>query len=446
MNGAIVAVVGRPNVGKSALFNRLTGRHTSIVEDVPGVTRDRLYGECEWGGRIFTLVDTGGLEPASSVKMRKLVREQTEKAMDEASLLLFLVDGQEGINPIDQEVADAIRRSRKPVLLVVNKMESPRERDSLYEFYSLGLGDPIFISAIHGTNTGDLLDLVLDMIREETSDASPDDPVTSIAVVGRPNVGKSSLVNALLGKERSLVDNEAGTTRDAIDSPWEYGGQPFLLIDTAGLRRKGKVEDKVEYYSTVRALRAVKRADIAVLVLDAVSGIVSQDRKIAGYVLEQGKASVILVNKWDLVEDSRRESRDGGIEKSIVRSLKQEMDFVDYSPVLFISALRGTGLEDVPEAILEVSREYSRRVETPILNRVLRDAFAFRPPPSYKGKTLKLFYASQCDTRPPTFLLKVNSSRLVHFSYRRYLENRLREVFGFIGCPIRLIFKSDGRA
>lgn len=441
MSKAIVAIVGRPNVGKSALFNRLTGRHTSIVEDIPGVTRDRLYGECEWRGRTFTLVDTGGLEPASSVKMRKLVREQAEKAIEEASLLLFLVDGQEGIHPIDEEVAETLRRSQTPVILVVNKMESPKERDLLYEFYSLGLGEPFFVSAIHGINTGDLLDVVLDSLVREPEEPPADAP-TGLAVVGRPNVGKSSLVNALLGEERSLVDNEAGTTRDAIDSLWQYKDESFLLIDTAGLRRKGKVEDKVEYYSTVRALRAIKRADVAVLVLDAESGVVSQDKKIAGYVLDQGKASIILVNKWDLVEQSREGAREGQIVKDIVHALKQEMDFVDYSPVLFISALKGTGLQDVPEAILEVSREYARKIETPLLNRVLQDAFAFRPPPSFKGRTLKLFYAAQCGTKPPTILLKVNSSKLVHFSYKRYLENKLRDAFGFIGCPIRLLFKN----
>lgn len=432
----VVAIVGRPNVGKSALFNRILGRRQAVVADRPGVTRDRIVAQAEWSGRDFLLIDTGGMDPYDTDELRQEVFRQAQIAMDEADVICLIVDGQEGIHPLDEEVAARLRQSEKPVILVVNKAENPNVEMERYSFYALGLDEPIAISAIHGTNTGDFLDLVLEKLPPPIEREGEDEEI-AVALVGRPNVGKSSLLNRITGTQRSLVHNKAGTTRDTVDSLVVEEGQPFRILDTAGMRRKAKIDDEVEYYSSLRAASSLERAHVGVLVIDAMDGVTSQDKRVAGLIEEAGLAVVVLVNKWDLIGTpkdtvARREK--------FVQELGADLDFMAYAPVLFLSAKTGEGCEDILTTVEAVYEQWNRRVATPLLNEVVHEAVALRPPPSYKGRVLKVLYCSQRKNRPPTFLLKVNSTDLIHFSYERYLENQLRDAFGFVGTPIHLKF------
>lgn len=438
MSIPVVAIVGRPNVGKSALFNRILGRRQAVVADRPGVTRDRIVAQAEWNGREFLLVDTGGMDPYDTDELRQEVFRQAQIAMEEADVICLVCDGQEGIHPLDEEVAARLRQSDKPVILVVNKAESPEAELDRYSFYALGLDEPIAVSAIHGTNTGDFLDRVLEKFPSQES-AAGEVAEISMALVGRPNVGKSSLLNRLTGTRRSLVHDKAGTTRDTVDSLVVEEGQAFRILDTAGMRRKAKIDDEVEYYSSLRAASSLERAQVGVLVIDAMDGVTSQDKRVAGLIGEAGLAVVVLVNKWDLIGTSddtvaRREK--------FVQELSADLDFMSYAPVLFLSAMTGEGCEEILTTVEAVYEQWNRRVATPLLNEVVHEAVALRPPPSYKGRVLKVLYCSQRKTRPPTFLLKVNSTDLIHFSYERYLENQLRDAFGFVGTPIHLKFGS----
>lgn len=427
----IVAIVGRPNVGKSTLINKIARKRIAIVEDLPGVTRDRLYVDAEWLGREFILVDTGGLEPDTQDPLLQEMMKQSRLAMEEADVILFLVDGRDGLQPSDEDVSQILRSSKKPVILAVNKVDSQKQEASVYEFYSLGLGDPISISAANMLNFGDLLDEIsAHFPSEEEMEEDPD--TVKIAVIGRPNVGKSSLVNALLGKERMIVSDIAGTTRDAVDSPFEFNGQKFTLIDTAGLRRKSKVDDGVERYSVIRTLRAVDRADAVLMVIDAETGVTEQDKRIAGYAHEGGKACIILVNKWDLIEKDNRTVNE------YTRTLRHELIFLTYAPILFISAVTKQRLSKIPELVRHVVDQNQMRVPTGTLNQLVQDAIAVTPPPSVRGKRLKIYYATQVAVKPPTFVFFVNDPEIFHFSYMRYLENIFRETFGFEGTPIRL--------
>ncbi|MBP7248118.1 MAG: ribosome biogenesis GTPase Der [Negativicutes bacterium] len=427
----IVAVVGRPNVGKSTLINKIARKRIAIVEDMPGVTRDRLYVDVEWLGREFIMVDTGGLEPDSDDPLLQDMMKQSRLAMDEADVILFIVDGRDGMQPSDLEIAHILRTSRKPVLLVVNKVDSQKQEANAYEFYSLGLGDPISISAANMLNFGDLLDDICDHF--PSPDEMEDDPDTlKIAVIGRPNVGKSSLVNSLLGRERMIVSDIAGTTRDAVDSAFQANGQKYTLIDTAGLRKKAKVDDGVERYSVIRTLRAIDRSDVVLMLIDAESGVTEQDKRIAGYAHEAGKAAIILVNKWDLLE------KDNSTVNEYTKSLRHELIFLTYAPILFISALTKQRLHKIPEMVSAVSEQNNLRVSTGTLNQVLQDDLAITPAPSVRGKRLKIYYVTQADTKPPTFIFFVNDPELFHFSYMRHLENVFRATFGFEGSPIRL--------
>ena len=432
----VVAIVGRPNVGKSALFNRILGRRQAIVADRPGVTRDRIIAEAEWSGRDFLLIDTGGMDPYDTDELRQDVFRQAEAAMAEANVICFVVDGQEGIHPLDEEVAARLRKTDVPVLLVVNKTESPKVEAEHYMFYALGLGDPIPVSAMHGTNTGDFLDVVIGALPPKADDGEREEEI-AMALVGRPNVGKSSLLNRLTGTTRSVVHNQAGTTRDTIDSLVHEDGQAFRILDTAGMRRKAKVDDEVEYYSALRATSSLERAQIGVLVIDAMDGVTQQDKRVAGLITEAGLGVVVLVNKWDLIgtaadTTARREK--------FIQELSKDLDFMSYAPVLFLSAVTGEGCEEILPTVSSVYEQWSKRIATPVLNEVIHEAVALRPPPSYKGRVLKVLYCSQRRNQPPTFLLKVNSSDLIHFSYERYLENQLRAAFGFVGTPINLKF------
>ncbi len=427
----IVAVVGRPNVGKSTLINKIARKRIAIVEDLPGVTRDRLYVDVEWLGREFIMVDTGGLEPDSVDPLLQDMMKQSRLAMDEADVILFVVDGRDGMQPSDQEIAHILRTSRKPVLLVVNKVDSQKQEANAYEFYSLGLGDPIAISAANMLNFGDLLDDICDHF--PSPEEMEDDPDTlKIAVIGRPNVGKSSLVNSLLGKERMIVSDIAGTTRDAVDSAFQANGQKFTLIDTAGLRKKAKVDDGVERYSVIRTLRAIDRSDVVLMLIDAESGVTEQDKRIAGYAHEAGKAAIILVNKWDLLD------KDNSTVNEYTKSLRHELIFLTYAPILFISALTKQRIHKIPEMVCAVSEQNNMRVSTGTLNQVLQDDLAITPAPSVRGKRLKIYYVTQAATKPPTFIFFVNDPELFHFSYMRHLENIFRATFGFEGTPIRL--------
>jgi GTPase len=432
----VIAIVGRPNVGKSALFNRLTGRRHSIVADIPGVTRDRIYGECEWNGRTLSIVDTGGIDPEDPDLLRQHVFAQARVALEEAAVILLVVDGQAGPHPLDFEIADLLRRSQKPTLLLVNKAESPKVEADRYEFYQLGLGDPLPVSALHGTFTGDILDQVVAELPPAAEPDSDEDEL-AVALVGRPNVGKSSLLNCLLGEERSLVHHEAGTTRDAVDTLFEYEGHRIRLVDTAGLRKRSKIEEDIEYYSSLRSLQALQRSQVGILVLDATEPVATQDQKIAGEIQKAGLASVIVVNKWDLLSGANQKVA----QDAYVRSIAAELDFLSYSPVIYTSAKTGSEVHDIMAATLDVAEQWRRRIDTSTLNLVVREAFALKPPPSYKGQQLKVLYVTQQKVCPPTIVLKVNSPKLVHFSYRRYLENQLRAAFGFVGSPLVLRFE-----
>lgn len=436
----IVAIVGRPNVGKSTLFNRLIQKRLAIIENEPGITRDRIYGEADWNGRAFTVVDTGGIVTGDDEPLVSQIRLQAEQAMAEADVILFLVDARAGVTPLDQDVADLLRRTGKPVILVANKVENLRVEEEALEFYSLGLGQPWPLSSAHGLGTGDLLDHVVSFFPEAGEEEEETENITRIAVVGRPNVGKSSLVNALLGQERMIVSELAGTTRDAVDALLEHEGRQYLLIDTAGLRRKGKIEEAVERYSVLRALRAVDRSDVVLLVLDASFGITEQDKRIAGYALEQGKGIVYIVNKWDLVE------KDDKTMEQFRAILKRELNFMPPAPSLFLSALTRQRVHKVLPLVDQVMEAYSFKASTGVLNQVVEEAVAVNPPPmGERARRLKVYYVTQGGQRPPVFLFFVNDPKLAAPPYRRYLESKLREAFPLEGTPIRLVMKAKER-
>lgn len=436
----LVAVVGRPNVGKSTLFNAIVNKRISIVEDIPGVTRDRIYFDAEWLNREFTMIDTGGIEfiTDNSHVIPKMMRLQAELAIEEADVILFVVDGKQGIVPADEEVANILRASGKPVVLVVNKIDSVNQEPNIYEFYNLGLGDPIGISAKNLMNLGDLLDDTVKHFPPVGTNVDDEDTI-HVAVIGSPNVGKSSLTNALLGQDRVIVSDVAGTTRDSIDTYWTHGDQKFVLIDTAGMRRKSKIEEAVERYSIVRSLRSVDRSDIVVLVLDAQDGVTEQDKKIAGYAYEAGKGVIIVVNKWDLVE------KDDKTTLRFTEDIYDELGFLQFAPILFASALTKQRIHRLADMLKFVSEQQYRRVSTGILNQLLQDAQTVNPVPSRNGRIPKIYYMTQASVKPPTFILFVNEPELIHFSYMRFLENRLRESFGFEGTPIRLVLRGKKR-
>ena len=429
----LVAVVGRPNVGKSTLFNKLVGKRVSIVEDVEGVTRDRLYCDTDWCGKAFTLIDTGGLDVRSDDEMLSHIREQAKVAVDIADCILFVVDGRAGVTSNDREVASFLRRSGKPIVLAVNKLDN-NEVDKTYDFYELGIGEPFAVSAVQGKGLGDLLDAVTEHLPE--FDGEGEDDVLDIAIVGKPNAGKSSLTNKILGYDRVIVSNIAGTTRDAIDTPFERDGVRYNLIDTAGIRKKSSVDRGVEQYSVLRALAAVRRADVVFVVIDSADGVTEQDVKICGYVHEQGKPSVIVMNKWDAVE------KDTHTSAIMTKQLAAQLKFMDYSVAVYVSAMTGQRVEKLLAEARNVYEQASRRVTTSVLNDVVRDAILAVEPPSDNGRRLKVLYATQSDVCPPTFVFFVNDEKLVHFSYRRYLENSLRKAFEFRGTPIRLVFRN----
>ncbi len=434
----LVAIVGRPNVGKSLLFNRLAGQRLSIVEDTPGVTRDRLYAKCEWAGRSFDIVDTGGIEPRTDSEILTFMREQALIAIDAATVIIFVCDIRSGVTAADQEVADMLQRSGKPVILAVNKMDSVGPVDpEIYEFYALGLGDPVALSALHGHGTGDVLDECLKHFPPEQEEET-DGGAVKLAFIGKPNVGKSSMVNRILGEERVIVSDLAGTTRDAVDTPFENAQGRFVLIDTAGIRRKSKVEERVEKFSVMRAKLAIERADVCLIMLDARDGVTEQDTKVAGLAHEAGRASVILVNKWDLVE------KDGKTMDRQKADIRRDLSFMPYAPILFVSALTGQRVDKLFEIARKAHEQANRRVTTGLLNNVLSDAQARVQPPTDKGRRLKIFYMTQVSVAPPTFVIFCNDTELFHFSYQRYLENQIRAAFGFEGTPIRLVIRQRG--
>jgi len=433
MSKPVVAIVGRQNVGKSALLNRLAGKRIAIVEDMPGTTRDRILADVSWQGAEFTVIDTGGIELDPRTTVAEGVREQINAAIDTADVIIFLVDVQAGITASDLESADLLRRSGKPLLLAANKADNRKLEESTAEFYELGLGEPMPISAHHGRGTADLLDRLVTMLPSVPPEEQPPG-VVKLAIAGRPNVGKSMLLNALVGEKRSIVDEIPGTTRDAIDTYIDYKGQGVLLIDTAGIRRRGRISGGVEKYSVMRSLRAVDRADVVLLVMDASEGITANDTHIAGYVLEATKGVVLVMNKWDLVED--REAREWE------HYIREHFKFMPYAPVLFISAKTGEGVNKVLPQGVKVYEERNKRFGTSVVNNVIQEAAAAHMPPQSGRKRLKLLYATQAEVNPPTFVFFVNDAKLMHFSYRRYLENRLRMAFGFTGTPIRIIIKT----
>ncbi|HMQ54896.1 MAG TPA: ribosome biogenesis GTPase Der [Anaerolineae bacterium] len=456
----IVALVGRPNVGKSTLFNRLIGQRRAIVEDLAGTTRDRLYGDSDWGGREFILVDTGGIdfglgsstparkiiEPASikaagfeaGVSSRlflKEIRAQVDIAIAEAEVIVFLVDAEAGITAADEDIADLLRRTEKSVVLAVNKADNKKRQQEVVEFYALGVGEPIPVSALHGMGTGDVLEAVIEALPVWTEEEEEDETI-GIAILGRPNVGKSSLLNKILGEERVIVSSVPGTTRDAIDTHLTYEGHDLVLIDTAGIRRRGKIDSGVEKFSFLRSLKAITRADVCLLLLDATEMVTAQDAHIAGYILEEGRSVVVIINKWDIIE------KDNETMNQYLETIRQELKFLDYVPVLFISAKTGQRVDKVLPMALQVQEERLRRISTGELNRLIHEAVAQNPPKGTHRHRLKFLYATQPRTDPPTFVIFVNDAKLVHFTYQRYLENKLRDKYGFIGTPIKLIFRS----
>ena len=435
----LVAIVGRPNVGKSMLFNKLTGRRTSIVEDTPGVTRDRIYGDCEWCGRTFSLVDTGGIEPSNDSDMLRFMRRQAEIGIELADAIIMVVDVRSGVTAADEDVATMLRKSGKPVALAVNKCDSigPVNPD-VYEFYSLGIGDLFETSAVHGHGTGDLLDWVLQNLPEDDGQEETDG-IINVAIVGKPNVGKSSLLNRILGEERVIVSNVAGTTRDAIDSYFENSTGKYCFIDTAGMRRKSKVDDVIEKYSNMRSVSAIDRADVCLILIDANEGVTEQDTKIAGLVHEAGKAAIIVVNKWDAVENKETNTM-----RDMETQVRQGLSYMLYAPVIFLSALTGARVSGLFQMIQEVYKQNTSRITTGNLNAVLADATARVQPPTDKGRRLKIYYMTQAGTKPPHFVIFCNDARLFHFSYQRYLENQIREVFGLQGTPIRITIRQKG--
>ena len=438
MSRPLVAIVGRPNVGKSMLFNKLVGQRLSIVEDTPGVTRDRLYASAEWRGRTFDLVDTGGIEPSTDSEILLFMREQAQIAIDAATVIILVTDIRTGVTAADEDVATMLQRSRKPVVLAVNKADSTGATDpTLYEFYSLGLGDPIAVSAVHGHGTGDLLDACFAYFPEEEEEDVEDD-VIHVAVIGKPNVGKSSLINRILGEKRVIVSDLAGTTRDAVDTPFENQYGRYVFIDTAGIRRKSRVEERVEKFSVMRAQLAIERADVCLILIDGRDGVTEQDTKIAGLAHEAGKASIIVVNKWDLVE------KETGTLEKMRKDVMRDLSFMSYAPIVFISALTGQRTEKLFELINYVNEQSCMRITTGMLNSVLADAQVRVQPPTDKGRRLKIYYMTQTGIKPPCFVIFCNSRELFHFSYQRYIENQIRSVFGLEGTPVHLIIRQKG--
>ena len=433
MSKPIVAIVGRPNVGKSTLFNQIGKRRVSIVDDVAGVTRDRIYMDATWLNHEFTLIDTGGIEIKSADKILTAMRAQAKIAVDEADVIIFVVDGRAGLTADDEAVAKFLRGSKKPIVLAVNKIDTPQQET--YEFYGLGLGEPIGISASNALNLGDLLDAVVKNLPQSEVEVRDDDEIR-IAVIGRPNVGKSSLVNAMLGEERVIVSEIPGTTRDAIDTHFFVDGTKFTLIDTAGMRRKSKIAEPVERYSVIRSLRAIDRADVVLMLIEAPTGVTEQDKKIAGYAHDSGKGCVIVVNKWDIFPNKHDRSTN-----RFTDDLRERLGFLQYAPVVYASALTGQRVDRVTELVKFVAEQQSMRIQTSVLNELIRDAVAVNPPPTKKGKALKIFFVTQADICPPRFILFVNEPELFHFSYLRFLENRLRESFGFEGTPLKFVVR-----
>lgn len=435
MSKPIVAIVGRPNVGKSTLFNALAGQKISIVKDTPGVTRDRIYADVDWLNYNFTMIDTGGIEPDSSDIILSQMREQAQIAIDTADVIIFMTDVKQGLIDADSKVADMLRRSRKPVILVVNKVDNfNRMMADVYEFYNLGIGDPIPISASQKSGLGDMLDKVVEHFKALNLDEEEDDR-PRVAIVGKPNVGKSSIINKLTGESRVIVSNIAGTTRDAIDTDVEWNGREYVFIDTAGLRRKSKVKEDIERYSIIRTVTAVERADVVVIVIDAVEGVTEQDAKIAGIAHENGKGIIIAVNKWDAIEKNDKTVYE------YTNKVRQILSFMQYAEIMFISAKTGQRLPKLFDMIDVVIANHSMRIETGVVNEIMAEAVAMRQPPSDKGKRLKLYYITQVSVKPPTFVIFVNDKELMHFSYTRYIENRIREAFGFRGTPLRFIIR-----
>ena len=438
MSRPLVAIVGRPNVGKSLLFNRLVGQRLSIVEDTPGVTRDRLYAPCDWAGRQFDMVDTGGIEPNTDSEILAFMREQAQIAINAATVIIFVTDIRTGVTAADKEVANMLLRSHKPVVLAVNKADSTGATDpAVYEFYSLGLGDPIPCSAVHGHGTGDLLDACIRYFPEQEEEEQDED-VIRVAVIGKPNVGKSSLVNKILGEKRVIVSDVAGTTRDAVDSAFENQHGRYIFIDTAGIRRKSKVEERVEKFSVMRAQLAIERADVCLILIDGREGVTEQDTKIAGLAHEAGKASIVVVNKWDLVE------KETGTMEKMRKDIMRDLSFMSYAPVLFISAVTGQRIDRLFELINYVNEQSAMRISTGMLNDVLSDAQARVQPPTDKGRRLKIYYMTQTGVCPPNFVIFCNRTDLFHFSYQRYIENQIRSVFGLEGTPINIVIRQKG--
>lgn len=438
MSKPLVAIVGRPNVGKSMLFNKLCGRRLSIVEDTPGVTRDRLYAECEWCGRKFDVVDTGGIEPTTDSEILLYMREQAQIAINSATVIVLVTDIRTGVTAADKDVANMLLRSRKPVVLAVNKADSTGAEDpAIYEFYSLGLGDPIAVSAVHGHGTGDLLDECLKHFPPAEEEDEEDDCI-KVAVIGKPNVGKSSLINRILGEKRLIVSDIAGTTRDAVDTMFENEQGRYMFIDTAGIRRKSKVDEKIEKFSVMRSQLAVERADVCIIMIDARDGVTEQDTKIAGLAHESGKACIVAVNKWDLVD------KETGTMEKMRKDIMRDLSFMSYAPIIFISAATGQRTEKLFELINFVNDQSNMRISTGMLNNVLADAQARVQPPTDKGRRLKIYYMTQTGIKPPNFVIFCNSRELFHFSYQRYIENQLRTVFGLEGTPIRIVIRQKG--
>lgn len=432
----IVAIVGRPNVGKSTLFNKLVGDRVAIVDDQPGVTRDRLYRETEWSGTEFVLVDTGGLEPRNNDFMMSKIKQQAEVAMNEADVILFVVDGKGGLNPLDEEVAYLLRKKKKPVILCINKIDNfQAQQDDVYDFWGLGFEHLIPISAEHKVNLGDMLDLITSTIEESVEEYEEVEGL-KLAIIGRPNAGKSSLVNRLSGEERTIVSDIAGTTRDAIDTLIEFDGNKYILIDTAGIRRKSKVEEDLEYYSVLRAIKTIKRSDVCVWMIDGSEGLTEQDKRIAGIAFEEKKPIIIVINKWDTIPNKKNDTM-----KKMREELYAELPFLSYAPIEFVSALTGQRTTKLLEHSEMIFAEYNKRVSTGLLNTVISDAIIMNKPPTRKGRVVKINYATQIATAPPRFILFCNYPELVHFSYSRYIENKLRESFGFEGTPISIIFE-----
>ncbi len=434
MTKPVVAIVGRPNVGKSTIFNRIVGERVSIVEDIPGVTRDRIYSSAEWLAHDFNIIDTGGIEIGDEPFLEQ-IRQQAEIAIDEADVIIFMTNGREGVTAADEQVAKILYKTKKPVVLAVNKIDNPDMREMIYDFYALGFGEPWPISGSHGLGLGDLLDECAKHFPKEGEDQYGDE-VIKFSLIGRPNVGKSSLVNAFLGQDRVIVSNIAGTTRDAIDTPYEYDGQEYVIIDTAGMRKKGKVYETTEKYSVLRALRAIERSDVVLVVLNAEEGIQEQDKKIAGYAHEAGKAIVIVVNKWDAVE------KDEKTMNVFTQQIREHFLFLDYAPIIFVSANTKQRVHQILPIVQRVSENHAMRIQSSILNEVIEDAVARNPAPADKGRRLRIYYATQVAIQPPTFVVFVNEPELMHFSYERFLENRIRETFDFEGTPIRLISRA----